>query len=289
VVTHASHSGPNGCVLLSTAVVLVTSKDSSQQLGRALLDSGSQASFITKDFLDRLGCETRAINISVTGVGGATTRSTEAAQIKLHSRLNSFSTVLDCMVTERIADDIPTFTMKRSAVNVPRNIQLANPNFNISSKVDLLIGAEVFWSLVCVGQIKASDKHPTLQKTRLGWILARNLNYLPSYPQRVNSLCASVSNAELDDRLSKFWQMDNIQTSSKVYTLEESICERHFTNTVARNPQGRYIVQLPLKQDLINNLGNSRDTALRRLHGLEKHLSRHPELNDSIPISCANI
>ncbi|KYM98837.1 hypothetical protein ALC62_10437, partial [Cyphomyrmex costatus] len=55
---------------------------------------------------------------------------------------------------------------------IPQNIQLADPQFNVSSEIDLLIGADHFWHLLCVGQIKSSPIQPILQKTRFGWILA---------------------------------------------------------------------------------------------------------------------
>lgn len=278
VVTHSASSVPSKCTLLSTAIVFMQNKNGSQHYGRALLDSGSQASFITKEFLNKLDCSPRKVDIAISSISGSTTRSTQSVQIKLCSRLNSFSVLLDCIVTDRITDDLPAFTMKRSAFNIPHNIQLADPKFNVSSKIDILIGAEAFWNLICIGQIRASDKHPTLQKTRLGWILAGNLNYSPLNSQRVQSLCISVSNSELHDQLNKFWQLEDVGGNHKSYTREERLCEKHFLDTVTRNPHGRYVVQLPLKPELIDNLGNSRDIALKRLHGLEKRFRRDPSL-----------
>ncbi|KYM97814.1 Putative nuclease HARBI1 [Cyphomyrmex costatus] len=55
-------------------------------------------------------------------------------------------------------------------VAISRDLQLTDPQFHLSADIDLLIGAELFWNLLCVGQIKSSDKHPTLQKTQLGWL-----------------------------------------------------------------------------------------------------------------------
>ncbi|EZA51138.1 hypothetical protein X777_10430 [Ooceraea biroi] len=129
-----------------------------------LLDSGSQANFISCEVLNTLGLTARTVNISISDINGTATRSTQAVQIELCSQLNSFSTVLDCVVTDRVTHVCPSFTVKRAALDLPRNIELADPNFHISSKVDVLIGAELFWNLICIGQIKASSKHPTLQK-----------------------------------------------------------------------------------------------------------------------------
>lgn len=57
-------------------------------------------------------------------------------------------------------------------MNIPKNIQLADPQFNVPSQVQILIGADLFWRLMCVGQIRPSLEGPTIQKTHLGWIIA---------------------------------------------------------------------------------------------------------------------
>lgn len=278
VVGHSSNAASKNGAFLSTASVFAQCKDGSQRSCRVLLDSGSQANFVTKDFVVALGVAPRSIDISVSGISGTATQSNQAAQIKLRSRLNTFSFVIDCVVVDRITDDLPAFTVKRQAFDIPRNIPLADPQFNVSSGVDMLIGTEMFWSLICIGQIKSSDKHPTLQKTKLGWILAGKLSDYPSRSQRVTSLCTSVSNIELNDQLNKFWKMEEGSSSSKTYTLEEDLCEQHFVKTSFRNEQGRYVVQLPLKQSSVGYLGSSRDIALNRLRALERRLDKDPNL-----------
>ncbi|XP_024886131.1 uncharacterized protein LOC112463789, partial [Temnothorax curvispinosus] len=278
VVTHSSSSASSASSLLSTAVVFVQNKDGSQRSCRVLLDSGSQANFITKNLSVALGLVPRSIEISVSGISGTATQAKQAVQIKLTSRISAFSWVLDCIVVDHITDDLPAFTVKRQSFDIPRNIPLADPQFNVSSGVDVLIGTEVFWSLICIGQIRASDKHPTLQKTRLGWILAGKLNKCPSRSLCVTSLHASVSNVELNDQLTNFWKMEDFRGGSKTYTIEERLCEQHFVKTTLRNEQGRYVVQLPLKQQLVDNLGTSRDIALNRLRSLERRFDKDPNL-----------
>lgn len=147
----------------------------------------------------------------------------------------------------------------------------------MSADIDVLIGAELFWSVVCIGQIRASPSHPTLQKTRFGWILAGRFGNHANNPRRVQAFHASVSNTQLHDQLARFWQLKNIDRSIN-YTEEESRCENDFLQNVTRTSQGRYVVKLPFKQAARNRLGNSKDIALKRLLGLEKRLERNPEL-----------
>jgi len=43
-------------------------------------------------------------------------------------------------------------------------------------------------------------------------------------------------------------------------------------------PEGRYIVKLPFKEQVVAKLRDSKEIALRRLHGLEKKFARDPNL-----------
>jgi len=165
-----------------------------------------------------------------------------------------------------------------NSFKLPRNIKLADPKFYVSADIDILIGAEVFWDLLCVGQIRASCDHPLLQKTRLGWILAGSIGGSPRSSLKVHSFHARISNTQLHDQLARLWQLDNNVDGANNYTLQEQSCEQHFLASVDRDPRGRYIVRLPIQEQILNKLGDSRDIALKRLKGLEKRLARDSSL-----------
>ncbi|XP_024876689.1 uncharacterized protein LOC112457724, partial [Temnothorax curvispinosus] len=181
-------------------------------------------------------------------------------------------------VTNRVTDSVPAFSMKKSAFNLPRNIELADPNFNVSSDIDILVGAEVFWTLLCVGQIKASLNHPTLQKTRFGWIMGGRMGTRVSQNQKAIVLHTTISNDELHNQLQRFWRIEDIPNNPNNYTSEEQDCERYFLETVTRDSQGRYVVKLPLKEGWAHSLGHSRGIALDRFRALERRLDRDPTL-----------
>ncbi|CAH1972202.1 unnamed protein product [Acanthoscelides obtectus] len=52
------------------------------------------------------------------------------------------------------------------------HLNLADPTYFESSKVDMLLGAEIFYILICIGQIRLGKNLHTLQKTVLGWVLS---------------------------------------------------------------------------------------------------------------------
>ncbi|XP_018396137.1 PREDICTED: uncharacterized protein LOC108774503 [Cyphomyrmex costatus] len=275
---HSSSSIVSEHVMLSTAVVHVCDNEGTLRPCRALLDCGSQANFISKKFVELLGLKTRPLNISISGVNGTIAISHYVVTIKLQLRVSSYAAVIECIVSDQVTDKIPPISTERGKFDFPRNIRLADPRFHISSDIDLLIGGEIFWDLICVGQIRSSDKHPTLQKTRLGWILSDRLGTTAAVPAKVHSFHASVTNSELHDHISRAWQMDNISIPSNNYTIEENICERHFLDNTSQDSQGRYIVKLPVKEQMLEKIGDSRETALKRLREIEKRFKRNPAL-----------
>jgi len=70
----------------------------------------------------------------------------------------------DPNITERQ----PSFNVEISNWNIPKSIQLADPRFYTPQRVDLLVGASLFYEMLCVGQIKLPPGTPLIQKTRLG-------------------------------------------------------------------------------------------------------------------------
>ncbi|XP_011685530.1 PREDICTED: uncharacterized protein LOC105448572 [Wasmannia auropunctata] len=248
---HTADLPDNGYTMLSTAVLYVYDSQGTRTECRALLDSG---------------------------INGATTTSTQTVRLKLLSRLNSYSVDIECIVTERVTDRLPAFTLDRKAFDIPRNLPLADPHFHKSSDIDVLLGAEVFWDLMCVGQVRSSPKHPTLQKTRLGWILAGRMGSPPNDGRRVQSFHATISNLELHNQLSQFWQQESGGSNPTNYTLVKAHCEQHFIDNVTRDQDGRFVVKLPIKEQVMAKIGNSRDVALKRLLSLEKRFYREPDL-----------
>ncbi|XP_018375248.1 PREDICTED: uncharacterized protein LOC108769016 [Trachymyrmex cornetzi] len=275
--THASYNSDGNDVFLSTAVVYAFDCQGTPRPCRVLLDCGSQANFISKQFLATLGLKPRPLNVTITGVNGSATTSTQSAKIRLQSRVSAYTAITECIVSERVTENLPVASFKRKAMKLPRNISLADPNFNVSSEIDILIGAELFWELLCVGQIGGSTDHPLLQKTRLGWVLAGRFGAASS-PLWVHSNHAIVTNRQLHDQVDRLWQLDENFAASSTYSPEERFCEKHFVDNVSQNSQGRYIVKLPIKEHLLSKLGDSQEIALKRLRSLEKRFSRNPSL-----------
>lgn len=60
--------------------------------------------------------------------------------------------------------------------------------------------------------------------------------------------------------------------------MSEEYYERHFKETYIRNPEGRFVIKLPMRENVLKGIGNSRGIAMKRVLSLEKRLARNPDL-----------
>lgn len=253
-------------------LVKIKHKDSHYVKAKALLDNGSQSNFVSNSLVKKLKLNLRDsyIHIEIKGINQQVSNALKIWR----SYFESFITKLRCIILTSVTQRVPNIKLDKNLYNIPKNIKLADPQFNIPSEKDLLIGAEKFWDMIWVDQIKLDDGKPVLQKTLLGWIVAGKAT------STRNNMCVSYNFnciQELDETLRKFWQIENIEGSQNV-TSENTYCEKHFKETHTRNSQGRFIVKLSVKEGIIKDLESSKEIALKKFLSLEKRLAKDLDL-----------
>lgn len=102
-------------------------------------------------------------------------------------------------------------------------MELANPLFYKDGRIDILIGAELFFSIMSVGQVKLANHLPILQKTLLGWVVSGGV----SRPQHSWSLAVSEDEDKLYSLVKSFRDVENSFEDSSFLLNEEKYCERH--------------------------------------------------------------
>lgn len=210
-------------------------------------------------------------NWSVKGLGPAI-EIHEATGATVQSRHTAFSTKLQFLVREQIIERLPLTTVTIEHLQIPSQLPLADSRFHVPDKVDALVGASVFWDLLCIGQIKLGRNQPILQKTHLGWIAAGDV--MPHSKQ--TALSCVASDASLHEQVEKFWNLEEVEQRSPQSAGNDE-CDIDFVRTYQRGKDGRFTVKLPFRRDP-GELGESRDNALRRFHRLERKLEQQPEI-----------
>ncbi|XP_062558115.1 uncharacterized protein LOC134222992 [Armigeres subalbatus] len=264
-------------VLLSTAVIKVKDANNNYTFARALLDSGSQPSFISESLCQKLQLKRTKLNSPVSGIGQSTVNVHYGVTLHLSSRFDTFTAILDCLVLPKLTVSLPSHHIDVSRWRIPRNLPLADPQFNISRGVDIIIGAALFFDLLEHQQILLATGYPSLQKTVLGYIVCGKVEP----PQEVvQEQCSNFCVDGLDAQLERFWEMENFD-EGKAFSPDEQYCEEHFKTTVQRDDTGRYVVRLPLKEEKLPFLGDSYSSALRRFQQMERKFVLDPELRNS--------
>jgi hypothetical protein len=269
-------------ILLSTAIVLIEDRNNKSHKCRALLDAGSMNSYITSSFSKKLRLQQKAVNITVGGIGQISTNIKQAVQVNIKSRYNKFSANLSCFVLEKITENLPLVTINMSAINIPKELQLADPKFLETAPVDLLIGADLFWNLLCQDRKEITLKNHNklmLQNTHLGFIAGGSLSMNNNNSSSTCSLSLTSVSDILENQVQKFFELEQCSNPSeqKCFSNEEIMCEQHFIQNTCRQTNGKFLVKLPLKNDP-PILKSNRDSAVKFFNNLERNLNNRPTL-----------
>lgn len=82
--------------------------------------------------------------MSIQGIGNGTQRTQKGTNVRLRSRMTGFAKPFEAYVLQQIVPPQPTKTLDIKKWPIPKNISLAEPDFNIRQVVDVLIGAEFY-------------------------------------------------------------------------------------------------------------------------------------------------
>lgn len=265
----------HSCVLLSTALVNVVDYKGDTHTVRAMLDNGSTASFITENLSKTLKLPIHSTSINVEGLNRGATPITSRSKVVIHSRTDlEYSLKIDCFIIKQIAHMIPSEHFDTNPLNIPANIKLADPTFNSPSEIDMLLSADVFWSILSNEQISLGKDKPILNNTKLGWLVSGSLTF-----NRHNSIHksfhCSIVETDIQNQLNRFFELESVPSVPQI-SKEEHECEQHFKNTTTRQEDGRFVVQIPLTKSP-EVLGNSYDQAVTRFHSLERKFIRDPK------------
>ena len=273
----ASAANSDKQILLSTAVVLVDGMSSTPYLCRVLLDSASQMNFVTDRFANLLSLRSTPADFTVSGLNGNKTRICRKLHTTVRSRKGDFAASLDLLVTPRITGDLPVKSFDVTNWPIKNEMVLADPTFNKRGRVDMLIGAEFFWTLLEDDRHELGPNLPVLRNTKLGWIAGGVV--ASDAPVVARTLCQTADDEPLIELLRSFYKVEACDEFRPSPTADDERCLEHFRRTHERNEQGRYVVRHPFNERK-PELGDSREMALRRFLALERKLDKQPELKE---------
>ena len=148
-----------------------------------------------------------------------------------------------------------------------KNVNLADPNFAIPSRIDLLFGADIYNDIVLEAKIQ--------QERIFVWIVS---GCIADYQclNRVRSFHVVVDDLDL----SKFRQLEEVPKHQK-HSAEEIACEKYFVETTKHLANGRFQVELPFKNEKPPDIDFTLSMASRHFILLERRFLKNDELKDA--------
>lgn len=271
-------------VLLATALVNVKCSSNKLLTARCLLDSASQTSFVTEEFFHKTGLRPYKQSVNVFGLSGNKTLVKNYVELPIGSRYDKYYHVKEqCAIVDTITVPLPQQALNITSLNIPANAILADESFNTPNKIDVLLGASVFYSCLQPQVLHLGLNLPVLQLTRFGYIVAGNILQPNANNVSMHNLVNYLntqhepSNDNLCDILLKFWNVEEIQSKTLTFGESKQI-ENHFLSTI-EHVGNRFFLQLPFKSDVeFLLLNGSYNVALRRFKLLEKQFQKNSNL-----------
>ncbi|XP_036140324.1 uncharacterized protein LOC118644157 [Monomorium pharaonis] len=283
--------GMTAQVLLATAWVNLKVASGRSATVRALLDQGSEATFISENVAQLLRAKRIRMPVSISAVGGTRVGTVQHAASVIISPRVSNTPALE--TTALILPSLTSYAPKR--VSEPyclahlADLSWADSKPTSSDPIQIIIGADLYGDIIQAGVRKGKTGQPFAQNSIFGWIISgplettsvasRYTDYFSANSRNSAHLtvhhCSSLDS--LAGEIKRFWEIEEVPRSPSL-TPQEDICESHFRATHSRQQDGRYIVRLPFKRDPPIEIGSSRRSAERLYNTLLRRFRLHPEL-----------
>ncbi|XP_066592980.1 uncharacterized protein [Prorops nasuta] len=274
-------------VLLPTAQILLRGMDNEYFKVRALLDQGSESSFIRERVVQLLGLRRERVNISLTGLGAVASGTAKwAVEFPLHSIHGVDSKIfVRALVLRTLTSKLPSDLHAAYRPSVEPNLKLADPSFFMPGSIDVILGAAIYSQILQAGLYRFPGQTLIAQETTLGWIISgSDENFVSRRAvtmERGKIMSSSASDnyhveidRELRDSLLQLWREVDICPAKVILSPENEHCEQLFIDSHVRGKDGRYSVRLPIKGELPDLRKDTRELAANALLHLHKRFSR---------------
>ncbi|XP_065361949.1 uncharacterized protein LOC135955527 [Calliphora vicina] len=259
--------------LLPTVKVLIKTLNKTYCL-KALVDQGSQLSFISEELSQILPAEKYKTRVNVSGIGGNQAVTVKkSVRFTIHSRYEQeFALPITALVVPNVTSYVPNKITSNFIPDLSAFF-LADPDFLTPQKIDLLLGNDVYGDLL-LPRMKKFENSLLLQETHLGWMISGS----PRTHMTTNTISANL--CSLDEQLRMFWEQEEL-LDKKSWSTEDELCEKLFNETHIRDENGRYSVHLPFKRLLqgkeLPSFSHTDYNAIKRLKQLELSFKQKPQ------------
>ncbi|XP_019701228.2 uncharacterized protein LOC105192452 [Harpegnathos saltator] len=270
-------------ILLATAWVRVIGSSGRTIVVRALLNQGSQMTFVSENLAQLLHAKRRRISVQVSAVGGVhagTVRYTMDISVSPRDSMSpSYHT--KAAILGKLTHYAPKHVESLSGYPHLVDLPWADPNPTSADPINIIIGCDLYNE-----RREGRLGEPTAQKSIFGWLFSGPIvsSAIPSLSPDVAGDETAAFNiavhhccdtATLTKEIEQFWKIEELPKHSFL-TKENIQCEDHFRSTHSRKGS-RYVVRLPFKTSPPLDLGDSKMKAACQLESLMRRLHAYPQ------------
>lgn len=217
---------------------------------RGFCYTGAQVNLITESCVQSMQLKRDKIKIPIDGVDSSIVLQGMVKLILTHRNDFSVQIPLSALVVSHIGPKLPDDKMESPfADKIPTN-ELADPAYEVPATIDMLLGAGAWAAIVTHKMLRICHhgKHAVAQMTLLGWIIYEHMFTANNARLRSCHAAIDIEDARIDQLLIKYWNADAIP-KARQWTVDEQRAEDIFVATHRREPNGRYIVDIPFVCD----------------------------------------
>lgn len=192
----------------TTAATYVTTPH--QMVARALLDPASTACFVTERIAQQLMLRSQKRQFNINGIGEThcPNQSNTVTDINLNSMWNKSSVNhVQAIVLPSLTKRLPITSLQNGYWPHLSSLELADPRYNQSKTIDVLLGVDVYQDIFKPGLILGPRETPAAQESIFGWVLFGSSNGQQPVNE-VTILHASVSIPSCEETLQKFCSLE---------------------------------------------------------------------------------
>lgn len=263
-------------VPLQTLLVKVHGKNGSSKIIRAMVDGGSQKSYILSSLASELEFKTSGEETASHQVFGGDT-----GPEKKHKIVKVFVTNtegrdncnFDCLVIESIAYRIAAPAPGPWMEEFKRKGIMFNDSTKVSRNIEMVIGNDIA-PRVYTGRMHHLSYGPSALETRWGWVMGGKLPLNLINNKTYTSFVSTVQSHK--NPIAAIWELEAIGIMDPVEKESrkemELMTQQHFEKTVVQLPNGRYQVCLPWITGTKEKLPINFHVAERRLKNTTRDL-----------------
>jgi hypothetical protein len=237
----------------------------------ALVDSGSNTTFVRRDVVDELGVEGTRHAFSVKTLGGTASHDELCVELTLASEDGTESVFVEDVLT------VPSIPIRATYDGTShckwdhlRDLKIPK----VDADVEIVIGtdcSEMFW---VIEQRRAERKQPVARKTLLGWIL---LGPTSCENQEISANFQSTDTAQesLDRMLMA--DFEDVKRRDPVMSVDDKRALKIMEGSI-KQVEGKFEVGIPWKVDPEEALQNNRAMAESRMRMLKRKFETNPKL-----------